>query len=79
VQKIIEVQVSSRDLSSLDDALRMASEGSPFPLNARVSRKDLVVKDIRLETGRFTVILGPAPKPASQPATSAAASTSIPH
>jgi hypothetical protein len=67
VEKMIQVQLNTKDVSAVEDALQRAGAGQPFPLEYRINKKDVVVKEIKLEEGRFTVVLGPAPRSSTIP------------
>jgi hypothetical protein len=77
VERLVQVQMNAKDVSMVEDAMKRAGAGQPFPLEYRISKKDVVIKDLRFEPGKFTVVLGPQPRaatasaPATQPGAAA--------
>jgi hypothetical protein len=72
IQQAAQTQFNLRESSQwsreADEVVHKASAGEPFPLEFKVDRKQLVIRAIRVEEGRFTLVMGPplpsAPLPA---------------
>jgi len=48
----------------IEQITRAVAVGEPFPLRYRIDRKDVVIKELKVEDGRFTVRMGPPVTPA---------------
>jgi hypothetical protein len=68
VEEAIELQLNTRDTAKIEgyveQAVRDVTAGNPFPLRYTIDRKQIVIKDLKVEDGRFTVVLEP-PTPAA--------------
>ena len=60
IQSAVQVQVGARDISEIERALQSAGAGEPFPLQYRVDRRDIVIRDLRVDEGAFSFVLAPA-------------------
>ena len=42
---------------------RALSEGQPFPLQHTIKRKNFIIKDLRVDDGKFTLVIAPPTSP----------------
>jgi hypothetical protein len=63
IQQAAQAQFNLRESTqwtrAAEDVVHKASVGEPFPLEFKVDRKQLVIRDLRVEEGKFTVVMGP--------------------
>jgi hypothetical protein len=74
VQQAVQMQFNERESSqwtrAAEQLVHKAAVGEPFPLEIKVDRKHIAVKDFQVEEGRFTVVMAPpAPSPMPIPGT----------
>jgi hypothetical protein len=50
----------------IEQVVRAIVMGEPFPLQYRIDRRDVIIKELKVEDGRFTIVVGP-PVPALPP------------
>jgi len=67
-QQAIQLNLNIRDASNInpyiEEIIRSVGEGRPFPLEYTVEKKRIVIKELRVDQGLFTVVLAP-PTPAA--------------
>ena len=63
VQQAIQLNLNLHDASNwtpyVEQVIRAAGEGQPFPLEYTVDHKHIVIKELRVDEGAFTVVLAP--------------------
>jgi hypothetical protein len=66
IQQALQAQFNVRESAQwsgiAQDIVRKASAGQPFGLEYRVDRRQLVIKELRVDEGRFTVVIAPPEK-----------------
>lgn len=73
VQQAIEMRLGVRDATQwepvTDQVIQAVGEGRPFPLQYRLDKKNLVIKELRVDEGSFTFVITP-PAPVLRPGSS---------
>ena len=70
-KETITYQLGVRDSAAImpqvEAAIRAISEGQPFPLRFRYDRRDIVIREVRVEDGVLIILFAPPILPASPP------------
>ena len=70
-KETITYQLGVRDAAAImpqiETAIRAISEGQPFPLRFRYDRRDILIREVRVEDGLLTILFAPPTPPGSPP------------
>ena len=69
VNHVIDVQLSGHNPEAIEDSLKIAAEQKPFPLEFKFDKKSVVIKDLIVADGSFTLVLASPVKPATSATT----------